>query len=63
VLDCSDATRRRRLDSRTDVGAEDHGAVADAAELRGLGLPVLHNDGITVDAAVDMIAASWRSQD
>jgi predicted kinase len=63
VLDCSDATRRQRLSSRTDAEAtDDHGASADAAELRGLGLPVLHNDDITLDAAVDMIAASWRSR-
>jgi hypothetical protein len=49
VLDCSDATRRRRLSTRPD--ADDHGAVVDAAELRALGLPVLHNDGITLDAS------------
>lgn len=36
--------------------------MADAAALRELGLPVLYNDGITIDAAVDMITASWRSQ-
>jgi predicted kinase len=59
VLDGSDATRRKRLSSRTDVEIDDQGAVADAAELRGLGLlPVLHNDGITIDDAVVMIATS-----
>jgi AAA domain len=62
VLDCSDATRRRRLSTRPQAEADDHGAVADAAALRELGLPVLRNDGITLDAAVDMITASWRSR-
>lgn len=62
VLDCSDATRRQRLSTRPGAEAQNHGAVADAAELRGLGLPALHNDGIPLDATADMITASWRSR-
>lgn len=60
VLDCSDATRRQRLSTRPEAADDD--AVDDAAELRGLGPAVLHNDGITIAATVDMITAWWRSQ-
>lgn len=62
VLDCSDATRRRRLRTRPGAATDEDGAVADAAELRALGLPVLRNDGIDLAAAVDLIAASWPGQ-
>ena len=62
VLDCSDATRRRRLRTRPGGATDEPGAVADAAELRALGVPVLPNDGITLAGAVDLIAAAWRGQ-
>ncbi|HEY6746654.1 MAG TPA: AAA family ATPase [Mycobacteriales bacterium] len=62
VLDCSDATRRRRLRTRPGEPTDADAAAADAAELRALGLPVLHNDGISIDAAVGLITASWRGQ-
>ena len=61
VLDCSDDTRRHRLRTRKGATADAAAAVADAAELRALGLPVLHNDGIPLTAAVDLVAASLRA--
>jgi AAA domain len=62
VLDCSDATRRHRLRTRPGAATDADGAVADAAELRALGLPVLRNDGIDLAAAADLIAAAWPGQ-
>lgn len=56
VLDCSDATRRLRLAARPMApdGIED--AVADAAELRALGLALLPNDGAGVEETARSIA-------
>lgn len=62
VLDCSDPTRLRRLRGRPSAGADGDGALVDATELRALGLPVLDNDGINMDAAVDLVvrwAKTW----
>lgn len=55
VLDCSDATRLDRLRTRPPADADSEGALADAAELRALGLPVIRNDGITLEAAAELI--------
>lgn len=54
VLDCSDAGRRARLRRRSTADAG--GALADAVELRALGVPVLRNDGIGLDEAVELVA-------
>ena len=54
VLDCSDATRTARLRSRSTASA--HDALADAAELRALGLPVIRNDDVGIGAAAQLIA-------
>jgi hypothetical protein len=55
VLDCSDATRASRLARRSPVDGLLEGALEDAAELRGLGFPVLVNDGLPIDSAVSLV--------
>ena len=56
VLDCLDATRLNRLRARTTADTDEAGALADAAELRALGFPIVHNDDITIDAVAELIA-------
>ena len=60
VLDCSDAHRLGRLRARRATH-DTTGALADAAELRGIGHPIIRNDDITIDAAVDLIARWARA--
>ncbi len=62
VLDCSDASRLNRLRTRSPAEADGHDALADAAELRELGLPILRNDDASIDAAADLTAQWARSQ-
>lgn len=61
VLDRSDPTRLSRLRTRPSVGADENGALIDTAELRALGLPVLDDDGISLDAAVDVVVRWART--
>lgn len=62
VLDCSDTCRLGRLRSRGDADADIAGALADAADLRGLGLPVLRTDGMGVDAAAGLVSRWVRGR-
>ena len=60
MLDCSDATRIARLRSRSNALADD--ALADAAELRALGLPVIRNDDIGIGTAAQLVAGWAHAQ-
>ena len=61
VLDCADGTRRRRLAARSCSERAVADALADAAELRALGLPVLRSDAGDVAGTAGRIAAWARA--
>ena len=61
VLDCPDGTRAERLAARSYPPELVADALADAAALRGLGFPLLVNDGIPVEAAAALVARWFRS--
>jgi AAA domain len=60
VLDCADAARRDRLARRGMTGPQIEDAVADAARLRTLGLPVLGSDGTVAETAGTI--ARWAAR-
>ncbi|WP_114560937.1 AAA family ATPase [Desertihabitans aurantiacus] len=61
VLDCTDEERRRRLRARGDSEDSVPQALADAADYRGLGLPVVDSTGRTpaeaARALVDLLTS------
>jgi len=61
VLDCADATRRHRLAPRSYAEPVVLAALADAADLRALGLPVLRSDTGDVTATAELIAVWART--
>lgn len=60
VLDCPDTHRLSRLHTRP-AGGDTAGALADAEELRALGLPLIRNDDTTIDATIELTAHWVRS--